>query len=94
MHKYRDAFIAIHFDQTILTSAFECIYTNNFGGAVALIEFGLAKTAIRQDKSQHHIKMRLDTLRILGLMICTEQSKLLIQLKSPESTVEIASKVM
>jgi hypothetical protein len=78
VHKHRDAFIAIHFDQTILTSAFECIYTNNYSGAVALIELGLAKTATRPDKSSHHIKMRLDTLRILGLMICTDQSKLLI----------------
>lgn len=38
--------------------------------------------------------MRLDTLRILGLMICTDQSKLLIQLETPKSSAEISNKVM
>jgi len=46
-----------------------------------LICHGLSVSAKRNmGQKDHHIKMRLDTLRILGLIICTKQSENLILL--------------
>jgi hypothetical protein len=76
--KHTEAFAQLHFDQTILAGAFEAIVTQHYSTAVALIECG-----IRVSQQQgvagapHHLKMRLDTFRILGLIICTRQSTLL-----------------
>jgi hypothetical protein len=77
-----EAFKSIYFDQTILTNVFECINHDSYDTAVALIELGIEKSNEKGTSPQtHHIKMRLDSFRILGLIICTRMSEQLITIE-------------
>lgn len=75
IQKHTAVFAQLYFDQTILAAAFEAIVSQHYSKAVAVIARGMQASA-QQGVSQtaHHLKMRLDTCRILGLIICTRQS--------------------